>query len=541
MNHQGPAALLPQVVAGHAGEHGERVFVQEVGGGAQTYAETHDRATRWAMAFRSLGVKAGDRVSRFTPTCVESVNIWIGLGWLRATDVPVNTEFRGSILAATLENAQAELLVCHVRWIPAVLDVADRLSRLKTIITVGGPFEPPPAATLTFVDGQALVDGVDEIEPLDGPRPHDLAMVVYTSGTVGVAKAAMLTWQMYANGADHVSPPDDLLTKDDALYLPYPLFHIAGTFWTHGIARAGARVVLRETFSTSSFWREIREYGCTVTHFLGATANFVYRQEPAPDDADNPLRIASMVPLLKNLEDFERRFGLRAYSVYGMTELGVVSRTELSPRDPAACGRPFPEFELRIVDALDREVPVGQVGELVVRPTVPWTTFTGYFGAPEATVRAWRNLWFHTGDGFRRDADGEYYFVDRVRDSIRRRGENISSTEVEAYVLRYEPVLECAAIPAPSEWSEDEVKVCVVAKPGQAVDPRGLLDFLVGEQMPRFMLPRFVEVLAEMPKTPTGKIQKHTLRANTDTRRDWDRDVEMPTLSRPGARRPPSR
>jgi len=239
----------------------------------------------------------------------------------------------------------------------------------------------------------------------------------------------------------------------------------------------------------------------------------------------------SMIPLLKDLAAFERRFGVRAYSVYGMTELGVVTRTELSPTDPTSCGAPFPEYELRIVDELDQEVPVGETSELVVRSRVPWTTSTGYFGMPQATVDAWRNLWFHTGDGFRQDLDGNYHFVDRVKDTIRRRGENISSTEVEQYVLRYEPVFECAAVPVPSEWSEDEVKICVVAKPGHAIIEQELIEFLLAERMPRFMLPRFVQVLSEMPRTPTGKIQKHSLRRSSNPAEHWDRELHLPSAT----------
>ncbi|TQC42126.1 hypothetical protein EEB14_50565 [Rhodococcus sp. WS4] len=522
--------LLPQLIVRHATASPDRVFMKQVEGGSQTYAQTHARARAWSQLMRGLGVEPGHKVARFTPTCMESVNIWVGLGWLGATDVPINTEFRGAMLAAILQSARAEILVCDARWLEAVHAVADQLDYLTTVVVIGGPFEVPTDCRLRHLDGADLLASATAEESFEysGPQPHDVAMVVYTSGTVGVSKAVVLPWATYAAGARQFCPPGDALTSEDVLYLPYPLFHIAGTFWTHAIARVGATVVLRETFSTSSFWRDIGEYGCTVTHLLGATANYIYRQPTRPVDADNTLRMVSMIPLLKDLRGFERRFDVQAYSVYGMTEVGVVTRTSLSPEDPSSCGVPFPGYALRVVNEFDQEVPDGEIGELVVRPLSPWTTFTEYFGMPEATVAAWRNLWFHTGDGFRRDQQGNYHFVDRIKDSIRRRGENISSMEVEMYVVRHEAVLECAAIPVPSEWSEDEVKVCVVVKEGHELTEVELVEFLIAEAMPRFMLPRYVQIMQEFPKTPTGKIQKNILRKNSDLSADWDREREQP-------------
>jgi carnitine-CoA ligase len=534
------ADLLPQLIERHARERGEKVFLEQAEGGAQTYAQTHERARRWARALASVGVQRGERVARFTPTCMESVNIWVGLGWLHATDVPVNTEYRGTMLTAILQNAQAKVLILAARWVGLLLEVAGELTYLETVILLDGDagsaarLTGPTTLRVLLADDLLAAAGADAdgAPPLTGPEPHELAMVVYTSGTVGVSKAAMLPWAMYATGGDHVSPPDGELTEADVLYLPYPLFHIAGTFWTCGIARVGATVILREAFSTSAFWQEVGRHRCTLAHLLGATANFISRQPERPDDAGNPLRIVSMIPMLKDLAAFEKRFGVRAFSVYGMTELGVVTRTALSPADPASCGAPFPEFELRIVDDLDREVPVGEVGELVVRSAVPWTTTAGYFGMPQATVEAWRNLWFHTGDGFRRDQAGHYYFIDRIKDTIRRRGENISSVEVEQFVLRHDAVFECAAVPVPSEISEDEVKVCIVPKPGRQLDERGLIEFLLAERMPRFMIPRFIQILPELPRNTNGKIPKHSLRTLSSPGGIWDQQVHMPEATK---------
>jgi len=255
----------------------------------------------------------------------------------------------------------------------------------------------------------------------------------------------------------------------------------------------------------------VRETGTTVSFLLGAMANFLARQEPRPDDADNPLDRILLVPLVADLDDFRRRFGVRIGTCYGSTEVSVPLIAQFGVTDPTVAGRPVPGFQLRIVDEHDREVPVGRVGELVIRTDEPWITATGYHHNPEATLGAWRNLWLHSGDAFRRDADDNYYFVDRIKDYIRRRGENISSFEVEREVNTFAAVLESAAVAVPSPHTEDDLKVAVVPKPGMTIDPEELRAYLRA-RVPKFMVPDIVEVLAELPKTPTGKIQKHLLR-----------------------------
>ena len=530
--------LLPQMIEAHARDHGERIFLEQVEGELrQTYSETHARGLRWARAFRRLGVVDHDHVARFTPTCIESVNIWVGLGWLRATDVPINTDYRGAMLAAILENSEAEILVCANRWVEFVIAVADNLTHLKKIVVFDGMHRIPGDDRFEFIDAADILDDTADVdESFEGPQSRDIAMVVYSSGTTGVSKAAMLPWGNYAMGARNIVPPGDVLTSDDVLYLPYPLFHIAGTFWVCGMARAGGTVVLREVFSTSNFWTDVAHYSATVSHLLGATANFLYRQPEQPEDGDNTLRLVLMVPLLKDVRGFEKRFGLEAFTDYGMTELGVVMRSELSPPDPMSCGRPLPEFELRIVDSHDTELPIGEAGELVVRTRSPWIMSTGYFGMAEATAAAWQNLWFHTGDEFRRDETGSYHFIDRLKDTIRRRGENISSVEVESYVLRHDAVFECVAIAAPSEWGEDEVKLCIVPKEGREIQPLELYEFLVAADMPRFMLPRYIILVPGLPRTQTGKLQKHVIRKEHGNTEGWDRDILRPLAARGAAR-----
>ena len=231
-----------------------------------------------------------------------------------------------------------------------------------------------------------------------------------------------------------------------------------------------------------------------------------------------------MVPLTGDAPAFTERFGVDIYTIFNMTEISSPVVSEANPTKIGTCGKARSGVEVRLVDKNDCEVPVGEIGEMLVRTDRPWAMNSGYNANPEATAEAWRNGWFHTGDAFRRDEDGYFYFVDRVKDAIRRRGENISSFEVEADVCRHPAVREAAAIAVPSEYSEDEVMVVVAPVPGQAIDPRELAEFLI-DTMPYFMVPRYIRLLDELPKTPSAKVMKTELRAEGITEDTWDREA----------------
>jgi crotonobetaine/carnitine-CoA ligase len=251
---------------------------------------------------------------------------------------------------------------------------------------------------------------------------------------------------------------------------------------------------------------------------------FLWSQPASSDDAKNPLKRAVMLPVVPHYREFEQRFGLKLTTCYAMTEVGPPFSANWNITDPLSCGTLRDGYEVRIVDDHDFEVPVGEVGQLVVRHRQPWVLCQGYFDMPDRTAEAWRNGWFHTGDGFRKDAEGRYYFVDRIKDAIRRRGENISSFEVEGLVSSHAGVAECAAIPVPSEWGEDEVKVCVVPSDETLTEEQLVRDLI--PVMPRFMLPRFVELVDHLPKTDaTMRVKKHLLREKPLNDRTWDREA----------------
>jgi crotonobetaine/carnitine-CoA ligase len=504
---------LPALLAARATSDADRVFMDAIGGESLTFAELHARVQRWAGALRDLGVEAGTNVVTMLPNSIDAVTTWAAISYLGAHEVPVNTEYRGSILDYLVRNSQATLVITneyyadhfHGTDIPLVLTSAD-------VFRAAAPVTEPPASAM-----------------------RGLAAIIYTSGTTGPAKGVMVTWGQMHSTMTGTLPLADF-GADDVFYAPFPAYHISGKGFVYLAALLGARIVLREAFSLSEFWADIRGYGCTTTAMVGAMANFLEGQPPQPDDATVPLRNVLMAPLLPGLDGFKERFGVRICTAYNMTELSVVFVSDgWSADNPASCGRlrsGYPGYEARLVDEDDDEVELGTPGELIVRTSVPWTLNAGYFDMPEATANAWRNGWFHTGDMFRADADGYYYFVDRNKDAIRRRGENVSSFEVEALVVGHDAVAEAAAVAVPSEYAEDEVMVFVVLAPDAVIIEKQLVVDLV-DRMPRHMVPRYVEIVSELPKTDaTQRVQKVKLRERGVGPRTFDREAAGITLRR---------
>jgi crotonobetaine/carnitine-CoA ligase len=282
--------------------------------------------------------------------------------------------------------------------------------------------------------------------------------------------------------------------------------------------------VLHDRFSASRFWDICRDEGVTAFNFMGALVLMLFKQPERDDDADNPVRLAYGAPApVAVLERFEQRFGMQLIEVYGSTELGACLESRPSSRRIGSCGRAAPQYEVEIHDENDNPLPPGLEGEIVVRPREPFSMVQEYWGMPEATLAAFRNLWFHTGDRGRVDADGWFYYVDRLKDSIRRRGENISSWEVEQVVNDHEQVAESAAVGVPSELSEEEVLIVVVLKEGEELGAEALLDHCQ-ERLPHFAVPRYVRFVAMLPKNHAQRIQKPELRAEGVSPDTWDRE-----------------
>lgn len=500
--------------------------------GACTYRQMDERSGRLAQGFADAGIGAGDTVLIMLPDTIDYIAIWCALSKIGAIEVPVNVHYRGTILAHIVNDSSARTMVIDAGFLDRLDAIAGQIEGVDRLIVYGGA--PEGLGTL---EGRVGVQSYDDLMSErtwkgTGPRHLDLMAVMYTSGTTGPSKGATVT---HAHAYEYALGVVEMLElrEDDVYYAPLPLFHLAGQFaLVYCSCIAGATAVLPGTFSAARFWRDVHRHGATTSFLLGAMANFLHQQEPAEADADNPLDRVLMVPLIPEVEDFKQRFGCRVSTTWGGTEMNCPMRSGFDLVDNKSCGRLAADrYEVRIVDEDDKEQPPGVPGEALVRTREPWIMSNGYWNHPEWTVNAWRNQWFHTGDMLMCDEDGNYYFVDRTKDAIRRRGENISSMEVENEINAHPDVLECAVIPTASFDTEQEVMAVIVPKEGREIDPETLIRFLE-PRMAYFMIPRYVDQVDALPKTPTGKIQKFPLRETGVTAATWDREAAGVKLTR---------
>jgi crotonobetaine/carnitine-CoA ligase len=490
-----------------------------------SYQETLRESWRAAHALRGLDVGFGEIVSVFAPAGPDLMRVWLGAAELGAVYAPLNLAARGTFLEHTLNLAGARSLIVHAGLVDRLAGL--ELERLEQVVLIGdydGPDLPWPTVRLADLLARAP-DGPPP--PERDVEPWDPAVLIYTSGTTGPSKAVISSYaSLWLFDRNFVWPD---VGADDCFLQALPLFHMSGVGATYSMLRRGGSVALLPSFQAKTFWTDVRRFGATVTCILHAMVSYLLKQAPLDDDRANPLRLAYMGPL-SHVEEFSDRFGVDVYTAFGMTEVPVPIRSELNPRDERSCGRAIDPgtYEVRVVDEHDIPVPAGQPGELIVRHTLPWVMNSGYHGMPEATARAWINGWFHTGDQFVVEEDGCFYFVDRVKDSIRRRGENISSFEVEAEVVSHPAVEEVAAVAIPNpdvgvSTGDEEVKVIVVLASGVELTHVELTEYLVA-RMPRHWVPRFVEFATELPKTPSFKVKKAVLRAAGVTPATWDRE-----------------
>ena len=486
-----------------------------------TYRQWHARALRLAAGLRDLGVSRGDPVALLLDNSADFVHAFSATGLMGAVEVPVNTAYKGRFLTHVLNDSGARVLIVEEACCARLAAVASELTALETVIVRGG-------------DGSALPDGrwrvlrfdaLDACAPMS-PRPRDpadLMAFMYTSGTTGPSKGVLVS---HAHAYTYASREDQELPRDDdRILVTLPLFHLAGQWY--GVYQSlihQACCVLEPRFSPGRFWSSVRENGVTCTTLLGAMAELLQQQPVSDDDADNPLRLAVMAPLASDVPAFRDRFGIDVAAVYGMSEIGAVMNGPPRTIVGGEAGFGREEYELAVVDERGDAVPTGEVGELRVRGLLPHITMTGYHDLPEKTEQTIRDGWIRTGDAFRQDDQGRFYFVDRLKDALRRRGENVSSFDVESVVNEHPSVFESAVVGVPSEFTEDEIKVVVVAREGEDVDPVELTRFLV-DRLPYFMVPRYVEHVAELPKTPTQKVQKNVLRESGVHGAVWDREA----------------
>lgn len=489
--------------------------------GARTYGELRDEAARIAGALGALGVEPGDRVATMLDTSLDYVAAWLGVLWAGAIDVPVNTELKGTFLDHVLRDSGADVLVVDARWLERLRHV--RAADLRHVVVVGeGDFDPDAhRQTLHLFTDMVAADPVGRV-----PRDDtDIAYIIYTSGTTGPSKGVVHTNR---SALWYIQPfRRQLGWRDgDVVYCNFPLFHQMGrssmtttAFWE------GASVALRPHFSAGDFWADVRGIGATIFGYLGAILLILDAQPETDEDVDNPLRVgfgAAAPPAL--MQRFEQRFGVTLLENYGSTECGVPSFAMPGDLKRGTMGRRAWYLDVEIHDRGDRPVPTGTRGEIVVRPREPYSIFSGYWGRPAETVAAFTNLWFHSGDEGYFDEDGYLVYTDRIKDSIRRRGENISSFEVERAMQTHPDVVECAAYAVSSELTEDEVMVCVVLGPDATADASELFHHAI-EQIPRFAVPRYLRLVDELPRTASQRVRKYLLREAGVTPDTADREI----------------
>lgn len=485
-----------------------------------SFKEMDIDSTKLAWGLKAVPLKAADTVLVMLPNTTDFILSWLAIAKLRAIQVPVNTAYQGAMLTHVINDSGAETIIIDARYIDALMAVEAELTQLKHVIVRSHTDDKPLRLAKIFNLISLPELYTENTEPIGAdPDPWDIASIMYTSGTTGPSKGVLVT---HAHAYQYAAADNSLqLSSGDVYYAPLPFFHIAGQWAVvYNCLIRGATAVITEKFSISSFWDDVEKFGVTTTFMLGAMGSFLFRK--TPQRMRTTLTKVLMSPLIPEYKEFCERFGVRVCTSYASTEVNGCIATDLNPPNHLTCGRVRADkFEVRLVDEHDREVPVGTVGELVVRPREPWLCMVGYLNRPEETVKAWRNLWLHSGDLMKKDEDGYFYFVDRLKDSIRRRGENISSIEVEKEINGHPAVLESAVVPIPSEYTEQEVMAFVVLKTDTAITPSELIDYLT-PRMPRFMVPRFVEFITELPRTPTGKIQKFQLRERGTGPHTWD-------------------
>ncbi|HEX2072324.1 MAG TPA: AMP-binding protein, partial [Geodermatophilus sp.] len=476
-----------------------------VAGEPVTWRDLDTRASCAAAGFLALGLRPGDAVCVLMRSSVATLEVWFGLARAGLLEVPLNPASGRTLLRYLLEHSGAAVVVCDAEFEAAVRACAPATLRH---LVVHGPGEETGAAggpaRHTLAEVTTAAGG-----PLPEVDPTAPAVVLYTSGTTGPPKGALLSHRANVNLARHTVSLMGY-TAADRLYSVFPLFHSNARYCSvMTAAEAGADLVLDRTFSASRFWDICRAHGITAFNYQGAMMSILHKQPARPDDADNPVRQAFGAPCPPEIfESFERRFGVQLTEIYGSTEVSIVTDMPPSDRRLGSAGDESVNYTVAVVDERDEPVPPGTPGEIVVRPKAAGWMFDGYHGDPAATARSWRNLWFHTGDRGLLDADGYLFFLDRMKDTIRRRGENVSSWEVERVVSEHPSVSQVAAYGVPSELSEEEVAIAVVPAAGATVDPAALIEHCRGALTP-FAVPRYVRVLDALPLTPSQRVEKY--------------------------------
>lgn len=499
--------------------------------GSLTYEDFHKEGNRVANFMTKFGLVKGNTCAVMLPNSREFLVTWLGLTRIGVIEVPINVAFRGDLLAYILNKSECQVLVISSQWIDRVEALKDELLYLRHVIVVGDDSKKT-VEKINWHSFQELISLASEASVDVEIKPSDPSLILFTSGTTGPSKGAILThranFSLAATACDLMD-----YSPTDRLFTVFPLYHVNARYTTILAALvADCDVVMHNRFSASKFWDICRDENITSFTYMGSLLTILMKQPERDNDADNPVRQIQGAPVpLEIYEDFEKRFNIKITEAYGSTEVGVATVNRAETFRKGSCGKAVPIYEVEIHDENGNCCPVGETGEIVIRPKEPWVMFSGYYGMAEETVKSWQNLWFHTGDRGSMDEDGYFYFVDRKKDVVRRRGENISSYEIERVINNHPKVLESAIVGVPSELSEEEVLAVVIVKEGEELSPEELLNFCQS-RMAHFAVPRYIRFTKELPRTPSQRVEKYKLRAGGVTPETWDRELVGYTVLR---------
>ncbi|OIN81324.1 AMP-binding protein [Mycobacterium malmoense] len=507
---------VPAVLDRRAEQHPDRVMMS-IAGVDVTFEQMRQRSCAAADMLTELGVGRGDRVALFTATCPEWVYFWLGAARIGAVSAAVNAASKGDFLLHTLRLSRAKVVFTDAERRPRVDEVADGLNTVTSIVvqddSLRGALQREPARAQS-----------------NAARADELASLFYTSGTTGPSKAVATTWHYLFSVAATVTSAWNF-RAGEVLWTAMPLFHLSAAPSVLAPMLVGGTTVLADAFHPAEVWDDVRARGAVGFFGAGAMVSMLQNLPADPRDARLPLRFISAAPIDANsYRDIEKRYGCRIVTMYGMTEAFPIAVKGVADDGvPGTSGRPNPNFDVRIVDDNGHPLPAGTVGEIACRARRPHVMSEGYVGQGSRVDP--HPEWFRTGDLGRLDADQNLTYVDRIKDSLRRRGENVSSVEVETVVMRHPAVAEAAAVGVPSELGEDDILLVVTLCPGARLDCAELLDFCAA-RMPYFCVPRFVETVNELPKNVIGRVRKDLLRTRGLKAGVWDREQYGYVVSR---------
>lgn len=491
-----------------------------------SYAEMDAGANKMANVFKKQGIEKGDHVALILPNCPEYLFCWFGLARIGAVTVTMNVQFKGESLQQLIKNSEAKLIVVATDFLPQYQEIEPNVPGKRKLV-----FDPTGQASASPDSLNRLFNEAPSTPPTDIPPIDDIdpLIITFTSGTTGLPKLVRNSHRSFIAAARDMSFYVKI-SPNDRIYCALPLYHVnPQAYCVLNALVSNAGVIVAPRFSASKFWDDVRKYQATAFSYVGAVLPILLTQPERPDDKDVPARKCFGGGAPKDVyEKVSQRFNVELFELYGMSETGTWNTIpRLGQGKAGTVGKIRRGFEIKIFDDRDNEVPVGEIGEFVVRPKKPYIMFDGYYNSPEETMKCSSNWWFHTGDLGKVDEEGYYYFLGRKKESIRRGGENIPPYDIEREINKHPAVLESAAYGIKDPVMEEEIMVAVVVRPGQKVTPEEIIAW-AEPRLPKFMVPRYIEFMEALPKSASEKIQKIALKKRGVTPNTWDRQKQQP-------------